>query len=232
MPVVNLSSGVTAVSAGGSNTGPNGNDGTYYSHNLAIQNGGVYAWGYNSAGELGDGTTTSSMVPVPVTNLSGGVTSIAAGGGYSLAVRNGNVYAWGDNYLGELGDGTTVDESMPELIDPSQLRDVTNVAAAGSGSFALSADGSLWVWGNNSVGDLGLGSTSNYDYLAPQHLLPPSGYVYTSISGQGDGGFALATLAPVPEPASVSLLGIGSLALLARRRRFARAPRHVGQRNE
>jgi hypothetical protein len=69
----------------------------------------------------------------------------------------------------------------------------------------------LWVWGYN----LGTTTTEN---LTPQHLLPPSGYKFTSIDAGGN--HALATLAPVPEPASLSLLGSGAAALLMNRRRF------------
>lgn len=217
-PVTNLSSGVTAIAAGGSFSPPVGPpDGTFYSHNLAIQNGAVYAWGYNLYGQLGNGTTTSSLVPVPVTNLSSGVTSIAAGYGYSLALRNGNVYAWGGNYIGQLGDGTTNNALTPEEIDPTDLNNITAIASAFGGSFALSNNGSLWVWGDNFGGELGLGSSYYGYYLTPQLLIPPSGYRFTSISGQGDGSFALATLAPIPEPSSVLLLGIPAAAWLLRR---------------
>ena len=75
--VSGLSSGVTAIAAGGN-------------HSLAIQNGAVYAWGYNGFGQLGNGTTTfSESTPVAVSGLSSGVTAIAGGGEYSLAIQNG-----------------------------------------------------------------------------------------------------------------------------------------------
>jgi hypothetical protein len=82
----------------------------------------------------------------------------------------------------------------------------------------LSADGTLWVWGNNANGELGLG-TSTADYLAPQHLLPPSGEVFTSIDANCTGDHAIATLAvvPLPEPAGMSLLAVGGF-LVSRRR--------------
>ncbi|MGN6626161.1 MAG: PEP-CTERM sorting domain-containing protein [Tepidisphaeraceae bacterium] len=80
----------------------------------------------------------------------------------------------------------------------------------------MASDGSLWTWGYNIVGDLGLGDT--VDRLTPTHLLPPSGYRYSSIDADAYGDFALATLEQVPEPGSLSLLAAG-IAIVARRRR-------------
>ena len=201
-----LSSGVTAITAG-------------YFDSLAVQNGALYVWGYNANGQLGNGTTNSSSTPVTVTGLSSGVTAIAGGSMDSLAVQNGNVYSWGDNTYGQLGDGTTTNRLTPEEIDPTDLHNIVAVAEGVESSYALSSDGSLWVWGENFDGDLGLG-TGTFEYLTPQPLLPPSGYVFTSISANDTVEcFALATLEAVPEPASLSLLALGLLPLLVRPRR-------------
>ena len=155
-----LSSGVTAIAGG-------------YYYSLAIQNGGVYAWGANNYGQLGDGTTTERHAPVALTGtLSSGVTAIAGSFGFCLAIQSGHVYAWGSNGFGELGDGTTTQHLTPELIDPTDLNNVVAIATAGNASYALSSDGSLWTWGYNSYGELGLGNTTEYD--TPQHLLPPA----------------------------------------------------------
>jgi alpha-tubulin suppressor-like RCC1 family protein len=199
VPVNGLSSGVTAIAAGGD-------------HSFAVRNGGLYAWGSNSMGQLGDGTTTNRLTPVAVHGLTSGVTAVAGGGFHSLAVQNGGVYAWGYNLDGELGDGTTTDHLTPERIDAAELFSIVSVAAGAESSYALSSDGSLWVWGDNSLaGELGLG-TGTFDYLTPQHLLPPSGYEFTSIEGSLTGSHAIATLAAVPEPSSGLLLMLGGLA--------------------
>lgn len=202
--VTGMSSGVTSIACG-------------YLHSLAVQNGAAYAWGYNNFGEVGDGTTTNRDTPFALPGLSSGVTSIAGGFDHSLAVRNGGVFAWGGNGSGQLGDGTTIARSTPEQIDPADLRDIISVAAGDSSSYALSSDGSLWVWGYNLFGELGLGNES-FDDLTPQHLLPPGGYRFTSIDADGSGFHAVATLAAVPEPGSLSLISI-AVGVLFRRRR-------------
>ncbi len=213
--VSGLSSGVTAIAAG-------------QNHSLAVQNGNVYAWGYNDFGKLGDGTVTQRNSPVAVTGLPGAVTAIAAGASHSLAVQNGHVFAWGGNANGELGDGTTTTSLTPQLIDPGDLHDIITVAAGGNSSYALSSNGSMWVWGFDLFGQMGLGTFQD-DYLTPQHLLPPNGYRFTSIDADAMGAHAVAMLTVVPEPSTFMLTGIGFLFLLICTRRSCRvAPSSFG----
>ena len=141
--------------------------------------------------------------PVAVSELGTGVTAVAAGWSHGLALKDGGVWAWGRNDKGEVGDGTTFMCPTPERIDPADLHDITAVAAGFTSSYALSADGTLWVWGGNDYGQLGMGDTAGR--LIPAHLLPPSGYRFTSISAEAQGGHAVATLAPVPEPGALAL---------------------------
>ncbi len=212
-PVVvpGLGSGVTAVAAGDS-------------HSVAVVNGAVYAWGNNLSGELGIGTTTNQKSPVAVGGpVASGVTAVAAGFNHTLAVVNGHVYAWGENSGGALGDGTYTNALTPELIDPTDLTNIVAVAAGTGASYALSADGSLWVWGIDQSGELGLGDLVNRN--TPQHLLPPPGYAFTSVTAEEFGETVVATATSVPEPAAAATAATLVAGLLARRRRLSTTAR-------
>ncbi|MCJ1707581.1 RCC1 domain-containing protein [Microbacterium sp. VKM Ac-2923] len=76
--------------------------------------GSVKAWGLNTLGRIGDGTTVNKAVPTQVSGLTSGVTEIAAGAASAHAlVTDGSVRSWGYNYYGQLGDGTKNDSSIP-----------------------------------------------------------------------------------------------------------------------
>ncbi|MDP9372149.1 MAG: hypothetical protein M3Q65_06785, partial [Chloroflexota bacterium] len=149
---------VKAVAAGG--------DTNTIAHSLALRaDGTVWAWGSNFHGQLGDGSTTNSAVPVQARGL-GGIVAIAAGDGYSLAVGgNGVVWAWGVNHSGQLGDGVACVTTGLGCVaaTPGQIRGPGRVAAVAAGNgyaLARDADGALWAWGLNDRGQLGDGSTA------------------------------------------------------------------------
>lgn len=112
-------------------------------------NGTVYAWGANSYGQLGSGNLRQTVVPVPVTGLSG-VRAVQAGLYHSLALtQDGGVRAWGANMAGQLGTVVMRPYStLPVLV--SGLSAVKVIAAGGTHSAAVEADGSVWGWGRMS----------------------------------------------------------------------------------
>ena len=86
------------------------------------KDGGLYTWGYNYYGQLGNGTTTKSSNPIKIMN---DVVSCAGGYNHTVALKkDGTVYTWGRNNCGQLGDGTTTDRTSPVAI---QIYDHTNV---------------------------------------------------------------------------------------------------------
>ena len=178
---VSLPSGTTATAIAG---------GGY--HSLALTSTGqVLAWGNNVQGELGNGTTTDSSTPVPVSLPSGTtVTAIAGGFEYSLALTSTlHVLAWGLNANGELGNGTTTNSSTPVAVSQPWGTYVTAIAGGLFHSLALTSTGQVLDWGYNGEGELGNGTTTNSSTPVPVSL--PSGTTVTAIAGGQDHSLAL-----------------------------------------
>lgn len=134
------------------------------SYFLALgQDGTVWAWGSNTSGQLGNGTTQASDVPVRVHGLSN-VVAISAGNRHAAAIdAEGNLWTWGSNTGGQLGDGTTEDRSTPVKVRQS----VSFVRAGMSQTFAADQDGYLYACGYNDNGELGINSYQNTSTFMP-----------------------------------------------------------------
>ena len=146
--VSGLESGVTALTIG-------------TRHTCALTTAGaVWCWGDNEVGQLGDGTTTNRLTPVPVSGLGSGVAAIAAGGWHTCALTDvGGMVCWGLNINGELGDGTRTDRWTPTPVSGLD----SGVAAMTGGTLhtcALTTGGGVLCWGDNSDGQLGDGTTT------------------------------------------------------------------------
>lgn len=130
-----------------------------YCHTVALLgNGTLKVWGNNTFGQLGDGTTDDSSVPISVTGLAGTVDSITAGDFHTMVLmQDATVRAWGNNASGQLGNGTTTNSSVP--ITVTGLNGIASTLFAGySHSIVLMADGLLKAWGDNTYGQLGDGT--------------------------------------------------------------------------
>ena len=119
-----------------------------YQHSLAVSsNGTLWAWGLNDHGQLGNGTTNRSAVPVAVSQPSVNVVALACGDAHTLALdAGGTVWAWGDNSAGQLGDGSSLEHWTPHAVSAIK-QDAVAIAANGNLSAALRADGTVWAWG-------------------------------------------------------------------------------------
>lgn len=129
-----------------------------------LRQAGIWMWGYNTVGVLGNAGPNSVYVRTPVQIAGGGNNwkVITAGAQNSFAIKtDGTLWCWGSNILGSLGLGDTVHRSSPvQLGTLSNWKQVSNggVASSGGGNAAgIKTDGTLWTWGGNNNGDLGLG---------------------------------------------------------------------------
>ncbi len=187
------------------------------SHSVALTKAGrVLAWGNNFDGELGNGTTLISHVPVPVSIPAGRtITAVQAGCYDSMALTSaGQVLAWGRNAFGELGDGTRTNSDVPVLVDLPAATTVTAISAGCYFNLALTATGQVLAWGRDDNGQLGRANGASS--LRPILVKFPTAAKIAAISAGVAGGVAVtatgqvytwgATPAHVPMPPK-SLVG-------------------------
>lgn len=162
-------------------------------HGLALTaDGRVLAWGSNEDGRLGDGTLTDRDRPVEAA-LPAGTTAIAisAGGRFSLALTSsGQVLSWGTNEYGELGDGTTISRSLPAPVVFPAGTTIVAIHGGGLHSLALASSGQLFAWGNNTSGQLGIG-TSGVPRSVPVPVALPPGTTIATFEAGGSHSMAL-----------------------------------------
>jgi len=130
-------------------------------HTIAIKaDGSLWAWGDNSEGILGDGTSGVENRKLTPTRISSDTNWVSiSGGNHTIAIKtDGSLWAWGYNEYGQLGDGTTTSRNTPTRIGTD-----TNwkSVSGGNHTIAIKTDGSLWAWGYNSNGQLGDGTRTN-----------------------------------------------------------------------
>jgi uncharacterized repeat protein (TIGR02543 family) len=141
-------------------------------HSSALSaTGRVFMWGFNSSGQLGNGTNTNRNVPTEITSrfsLDAGdrIISLSLGTSHSAALSStGRVFMWGENWAGQLGDGTTTDRNVPtEITSRFSLTagdKITSLSLGFYHSSALSATGRVFMWGENWAGQLGDGTTTD-----------------------------------------------------------------------
>ena len=135
------------------------------------ENGKVYTWGYNEDGQLGNGTTRTSTIPICISDkeneLKGKrIVDISAGLFHTVALdEGGKVYTWGYNRYGQLGNGTTENSTTPICISDKENeikgKKIVKIVAEGYTTVALDENGKVYTWGYNEDGQLGNGTTEN-----------------------------------------------------------------------
>jgi alpha-tubulin suppressor-like RCC1 family protein len=145
--VYGLTSGVTEIATSSNNS-------------CAIVNGAVQCWGNNSSGELGiNSTGGSSNIPVQVTGLTSGATSVAVGGNFACAVVNGAALCWGNGANGALGNNAVTPSNVPVQVT-GLTSGVTSVVSGGGNTCALLSTGAVKCWGGGLYGILGYNGTA------------------------------------------------------------------------
>ena len=146
--------GVTAIAGFGSST-------------CALRNdGGVYCWGDNALGQLGDGTTTGRDFPTRIGDF-GAIFDVSSEGDSNCARRGtGDLLCWGRNTHGQLGDGTTTGRGTPELVTGAQDFVAISAARLEGSDFrghacGIRGDGTAACWGDNFWGQVGDGTNTN-----------------------------------------------------------------------
>jgi alpha-tubulin suppressor-like RCC1 family protein len=155
-------------------------------HSLLIRIGAdVRTWGANEKGQLGGDDGGSPYVTAPVakeklvsfhnhaSTAGGGAHSVLLVPGTPKAAHSTKLFAFGANGSGQLGDGGTADQSaLVTVLDGSEsLNDVKAIAAGERHTLALATDGTIWTWGANDRGQLGIDTTTNQ--VSPAKVLDP-----------------------------------------------------------
>jgi alpha-tubulin suppressor-like RCC1 family protein len=159
-----------------------------YSHSLALQsNGTLWSWGLNTWGQLGLGDLSLRSSPVQIGALLW--KEISSGSDHSLAIQsNGTLWSWGLNSWGQLGLNTNVAVSSPIQVGALSVWTKISLGPNSLHSLAIQSDGTLWAWGLNSQGQIGINTTTLSSVLSPVQI---GALLWKEISSGSDHSLAI-----------------------------------------
>jgi alpha-tubulin suppressor-like RCC1 family protein len=152
MQPINISSPVQTVT-GGTNWSIVGS-GNFHTASTKTD-GTLWLWGTNSYGSLGNNSILSLDSPVQTISFGTNWSYVEGGGNYCAAIKtDGTLWTWGQNTSGQLGDNTTIHRSSP-VQTIAGGNNWSSVSCGTQHTAAIKNDGTLWMWGQNSFGELG-----------------------------------------------------------------------------
>jgi len=170
--VTGLASGVTAIAAG-----------VYVG--CAIVSGGVMCWGSNDGQQLGSPTAPPiTATPLQVTGLTSGVTALAVGYTSACVIVSGSVMCWGNNNNGQLGNNARGITSLTPVQVTGLTSGATSVSVGNTSACAV-VSGSVWCWGFNGYGELGIPPATNFSAV-PVQVAGLSGVTAVSFGAFGN----------------------------------------------
>jgi len=165
----------------------------YGGHSFAIKaDGTLWAWGYGAYGKLGLGSTSNVYVPTQV-GMDNKWVTISGAYQHSAGLKSdGTIWTMGRNNYGQLGLGTTSTTNQTTPIQMGTDTDWADVRVGNGHTIALKTDGTLWAWGQNTYGRLGLGDTTNRTSPTPLNVgndwtMISTGDCYFSAAIKSDG---------------------------------------------
>jgi len=147
-------------------------------HACALSQGTVFCWGRNATGAVGNSSRIDVFAPSPVSLMGAdAIREVAASNLTTCAVdQRGRAYCWGDNTSGQLGSGDAEFTLIPVVVGglktegPTDAR-VVQIATMDHATCALLEDGSVQCWGDNSAGQLGIGTKDDVSHHGPQTVV-------------------------------------------------------------
>ena len=157
-----------------------------YFHACATRTGGtLWCWGANNYGQLGIGNDTNPTLPQQVTTpATTGWASVTGGGYHTCASRTDTtLWCWGDNRYGQLGLGNQVSQELPQQVTTPATTGWARVTAGFFHTCASRTDTTLWCWGDNYWGELGIGH--HPDQHQPAQVTTPGPHEWASVRSSG-----------------------------------------------